>query len=320
MEPGSTATSELISPQMAPGQTSDFKGLYGMACSQRPVMGGPDLCGVNIPDYAQDIMGKLETVNKIKIENQVCCIDSCIFERMRNYQIYTNDGGSRDYLFSAQQFRRSICDDAYQLIYKQGDNIFGAFGYTLGCCCEGKCCCCCCGGAKAKCCDKCCDFSKCKNCCTCHCGLCDPKAYLDVRFTGNMKEVLSTNEGLYVGTVIEPCTPPCVHKLGYANVGGRYLLHESLFSPITNIFCGDALFCGHQLNIMDSKENDKIVGSVVIRKPLCPFWNLNLSFDVTFPSMANGLEKLMIISSVFMYEYIHGLMKSKKKEALVIRV
>lgn len=293
------ASAEGLSPQMASGQ--EYMGLWGMSQYPLPIA-GTDFYAVSAPDYARDIMGKLETVNSILIENVICCMDVLCCEKLRNFQVYNNDGGSKEYLFNAAQHAVPCCTDSYELIYRQGENIFGALGYTLGCC-------------FAACCPP--PICNCKHGCYCPClHLCDPFAYLDFRFVGTMEEALSLNQGYYVSTLIQPCSLPCCTNVTYANVGGKYMVQMNMLSPFTNCCPCTPWTCGVKLSIVDTKNGNAEVGTILAKTPLCPIMNINQNYEITFPQGANSMEKLMIINSVFMYDYVSKLTRAKKNRTI----
>lgn len=233
-------------------------------------------------------------------------------------------------LFIASQDGKTCCSLGYMLLYKLPDStIFGSLGYLLinDCCkcdcCKCECCKCdfCCSCCEQKCCENggcflggCCIYAGCCCCCPepccvggcckmcdCYCfegGCCkEPcceygccpcpdcvRLYLDVRFLNTMEEALDINGGLYVGTVNEPFSC-CNNKFGYHKVGERFELTS----------CG----CTNSLEIFDNKKQ---ACSGSIKWDVCRM-SSKIEYEVNFPEDATAMEKLMILSSFFMFDY-----------------
>ena len=163
------------------------------------------------------------------------------------------------------------------------------------CCKCGECCkdgCCCC--SKDGCCDDCCE----KGCCCCpeYCCYCPgcKTILLDLRFLNTVKEALQVNSGLYVTTLYNPfncfrCSPDFI---GYEKCGEKFALDNKCIS------C-----CNTSYNIIDVKTNEQkeIVGNIRQTKSCC--FDVQ-SFDVDFPKDALPLEKLLIISEIFMLVFL----------------
>ena len=228
------------------------------------------------------------------------------------------------------------CDShGYMLVYRANNIIFGALGYQYNpICCESTgcscncgctCCCCCCGCCLKKCCEGggCCVGGCCTNqgcCCCCEdpccvggcCNFCNcccfeggccrepcwkegccacpnfEKILLDVRFLNTIEEALNRNAGLYVSTIYYPYDCFCINPkyFGYKKCGEKFAIENKCYPK-----------CNTQLNIIDLEKNAN-VGIVQQRKTFCCDVQ---SFDVEFPENALPLEKLLIISEIFMY-------------------
>ena len=166
-----------------------------------------------------------------------------------------------------------------------------------GCCLEGCCCCCedgCCVGGICNCCGCCCFHGGCcvepicpKGCCAC------PnfqKPLLDFRILNTLEEALNTKAGLYVSTLYSPvdCCGCYYKKFGYKKCGERFALE--------NVCCACA---GVQLEILDLLTN-RVAGVAKQFKNICCAVE---SYDVELPKEAFPLEKLLIISEIFMFVY-----------------
>ena len=284
----------------------------------------------------------LGSYTKIKIIcNKKCCGSN--FSSVRSYQVLgINEEGLENSIMTASQEELNCCTEGYMLVYKMNGTIFGTLGYQFnprcnicgmtccdnccscdsccksccsgccdccsnccnngGCCrggcCQGGCCCCCedgcCEGGFCTCCNCCCFEGGCckEPCCKKGCCPCPNWEYilLDVRFLNTMQEALNQNAGLYVSTLYEPfsfcgCNPLFI---GYKKCGEKYILDNKCF-PISNV----------QLAIRDLKTKE-VVGNIMQTKPVCSDVQ---SYDVDFPKDALPLEKLLIISEVFMFVF-----------------
>ena len=186
----------------------------------------------------------------------------------------------------------SICSNSNNCC-KNGGCFLG------GCFAEGGCCClcddeCCVGG--------CCLFCDC--CCfegglchgpTCKRGFCScpncERILLDVRFLNTMEEALDINAGVYVGTLYEPfnCFGLFPSNIGYKKCGERFAI-ENKFCSFTNI----------ELGIIDLKKKEK-TGNIKQTKQFCGEIQ---AYEVDFPKDAFPLEKLLIISEIFMLVFL----------------
>ena len=175
------------------------------------------------------------------------------------------------------------------------------------CCKCGKCCkdgCCCC--STEGCCESCCE----KGCCCCpeYCCYCPSckTILLDLRFLNTIQEALNVNSGLYVCTFYNPfncfrCSPEFI---GHEKCGEKFAIDNKCIS------CYDTKY-----NIIDvrTKENIEIVGNIKQTKTC--FCDVQ-SFDIDFPKDAFPLEKLLIISEVFMLVFLKWDEDSKNRMIL----
>lgn len=181
----------------------------------------------------------------------------------------------------------SCCDDCC----KNGGCCLG------GCCIEQGCCCfcenegCCIGGFCTFCNCYCFEGGCCKEPC-CKFGLCPCPNYqqilLDVRFLNTIQEALTKEAGLYVSTLFTPfdCCGVIPQNIGYKKCGEKFFLDNKCLA------CGDI-----ELNIVDLEKNE--VGGNAKQNKKC-FSGVH-SYDVDFPKNATPLEKLLIISEIFMF-------------------
>lgn len=245
---------------------------------------------------------------------------------------------------TASQEQINCFSEGYMLVYRINETVIGALGYQYnrdccggcscggggGCCencCECKCNCCdcsncckcddCCCCKLCKCCNDCCKCGKCckdgccccstegccENCCEkgccccpeycCYCPSCKT-ILLDLRFLNTIQEALNVNSGLYVCTFYNPlncfrCSPEFI---GHEKCGEKFAIDNKCIS------CYDTKY-----NIIDvrTKENIEIVGNIKQTKTC--FCDVQ-SFDIDFPKDAFPLEKLLIISEVFMLVFL----------------
>lgn len=181
------------------------------------------------------------------------------------------------------------CESCYQ-------NDGGCF--KGGCCTEQACCCC----WENECQDGCCN---CCNCCCCEGGCCkEPccvngccpcpnyeKILLDVRLLNTMKEALIQQAGLYVTTLYSPfdCFGLNPTHIGYKKCGERFILENKCCA------CSNETY-----SIIDSEKKEQV--GFVKQKKTCSF-DVK-SFEVKLPKNAFPLEKLLIISEIFMMSYL----------------
>ena len=287
-----------------------------------------------------NFLQNLGNYNKIKIlcDNQ-SCFNSCHSSKI--YRVFGVNENEKECLLMTASQEEIQCDSkGYMLIYRANNIIFGTLGYQYNpkctCCegcCEGSCCCfecicckctcclctcctncckgggCCLGGCCAQGCCCCCDDGCCiGGCCTfCNCccfdgGCCkEPcckngccpcpnfeKILLDIRFLNTFQEALNFDAGIYVSTIFTPfdCCGINPKYFGYKKCGERFGLENKCFP-----------YCNAELNIIDL-EKKETTGKVQQRKSFC--FDVE-SFDVDFPESALPLEKLLIISEIFMY-------------------
>ena len=168
-----------------------------------------------------------------------------------------------------------------------------------GCCTEGGCCCCCeegcCVGGCFTCCNCLCFANGCCSnpCCKKGCCPCPnyQKILLDVRFLNTMEEALTKDAGLYVTTLYSPVDVcGCFNQnIGYKKCGERFALENKCCS------CNNI-----DLAIMDLTKKEQ-VGNAKQNKTVC--FDVE-SYEVELPKYAHPLEKLLIISEIFMFVYL----------------
>ena len=156
-------------------------------------------------------------------------------------------------------------------------------------------CCCFKGGC---CTEPCCE----KGCCGC------PnyeKPLLDVRILNTLEEAFNMKAGLYVGTLYSPMDRcGCYNKkIGYKKCGERFIMDYACCA------CG-----GVQLDILDM-INNKVSGFIKQIKSCCCDVE---AYEVDLPMDAFPLEKLMIISEIFMFVYCKW-DNSRKDEMIITR-
>ena len=284
-----------------------------------------------------NFLQNLGNYNKVKI---LCDNQSCL-DLFHSSRIYTvlgiNEKGEENILMTASHEEVKCNSRGYMLVYKANDIIFGALGYQLNpICCNMTCCddCCICRCTCCLCCTNCCQGGGCclggcctdqgcccccdepccvGGCCTfCNCccfegGCCkDPcfrngcfacpnfeKILLDVRFLNSNQEALTINAGLYVSTLFTPydCCGFSPKYFGYKKCGQKFAIENKCFPA-----------CDTNLNIIDLEKNEAVVGNVQQSKTFCCSPRI---FDVDFPENALPLEKLLIISEIFMYACEH---------------
>ena len=181
-----------------------------------------------------------------------------------------------------------------------------------GCCIEGCCCCCedgCCVGGCMNFCNCCCFKGGCctEPCCEKGCCGCPnyEKPLLDVRILNTLEEAFNMKAGLYAGTLYSPvdCCGCYNKKIGYKKCGERFIMDYALCA------CG-----GVQLDILDM-INNKVSGLVKQIKSCCCDVE---GYEVDLPMDAFPLEKLMIISEIFMFVYLKW-DNSRKDEMIITR-
>ena len=174
-------------------------------------------------------------------------------------------------------------------------------GCFLGGCCNEQGCCCmcedgCCIGGFCRCCDCCCFEGGCCKAPCCKNGCCPCPEYqkilLDVRLLNTMEEALSMQGGLYVSTLYHPvdCFGTCDSHIGYKKCGERFALNKK-FCPCKEVGLG----------IMDLKKKEE-VGKAFQHKTCLGDVQ---SYDVELPKDALPLEKLLIISEIFMFVFLN---------------
>ena len=106
-----------------------------------------------------------------------------------------------------------------------------------------------------------------------------------------MEEALDINAGVYVGTLYEPfnCFGLFPSNIGYKKCGERFAI-ENKFCSFTNI----------ELGIIDLKKKEK-TGNIKQTKQFCGEIQ---AYEVDFPKDAFPLEKLLIISEIFMLVFL----------------
>ena len=192
-----------------------------------------------------------------------------------------------------------ICE-LCQMLCSNNNNCCKNGGCFLGgCFAEGGCCCLCedecCVGGCCLCCDCCCfkgglchepfckkGFCSCPNC---------ENILLDVRFLNTIEEALNINGGVYVGTLYEPfnCFGLFPTNIGYKKCGERFAIENKCCS-FTNL----------DLGIIDLKKEEK-VGNIKQIKQFCGDVE---NYEVDFPKDDFPLEKLLIISEIFMFVFL----------------
>ncbi len=308
----------------------------------------PDISMLNVKQI--NFLQNLGNYNKIRIlcDNQSCfspCHSSKIFSVLG-----INEKGEESLLMTAAN-EEVHCDSiGYMLVYRANNIIFGALGYqynpicceiSSGCSCGCDCTCTCCACCACDCCTNCCKgggccvggcctnqgcccccedgccLGGCCTCCNCCCfegGCCkEPickegcfscpnweKILLDVRFLNTIEEALNKMAGLYVSTIYTPydCCGICPKYFGYKKCGEKFAVENKCFP-----------YCDTQLKIIDLEKKSN-AGNVQQRKTFCC---APQSFDVDFPENALPLEKLLIISEIFMYSCINFDLKLKNQ-------
>ena len=173
-------------------------------------------------------------------------------------------------------------------------------GCFLGGCClkQGCLCCCddgCCKGGFCTCCNCCCFEGGCcrEPCCDNGCCPCPDfeNILLDVRFLNTIQEALDIPSGLYVSTLYNPfdCCGCIPRNIAYKKCGEKFALDNKLCA-CSNI----------ELGILNL-ENKTSVGNAIQYKSFCSDVQ---SYDVDFPKDALPLEKLLIISEIFMFVFL----------------
>ena len=258
--------------------------------------------------------------------DRIICDTFCRISR--RYQVFgINEKCEEILIMTAKQEMLSCNSLGYMLVYKASNVILGALGYQknpICCCCCPFCDCCCdcfcdcedCGCIncnkcckKGRCCkggfcpeggcccfceDGCCEEGCCDDCfCDCCCnepccekGCCScpnfERFLLDIRFLNTMEEALDIESGLYVSTLYEPlnCFGLCPSRIGYKKCGERFAIKDKCCP------CND-------ISIIDLQKKEN-VGNI---KGLCKY---EPAYEVDFPKDALPLEKLLIISEIFM--------------------
>lgn len=221
------------------------------------------------------VLSALGGLSTAYIENNLpFCRRTCWVTR--NFKIYDNKD-SKNLVFGAVQDRTTCCESGYLLEYKNpSDQIFGALGGHSGC--IGAHCISMCEGMK---------FSF--PCCFKYARCCD------LRFVDSDREAKDKYAGTYVATVTSPI--PCCFlslvcgrpKFDYIHAGDRF----QILGPCCNPF-----WCKVHFDIMD-KTNQTQVGEIDWTYPCCAGTE---SFEVKFPGDATPIEKMMILSVIFMIE------------------
>ena len=168
-----------------------------------------------------------------------------------------------------------------------------------GCCTEQGCCCCCedgcCIGGCCTFCNCCCFEGGCCNdpCCPKGCCPCPDyqKILLDVRFLNTMEEALNMQAGLYVSTLYSPVDIcGCFKKnISYKKCGERFGLDNKCFA--CNSLDLAILDLSNNQQVGNAHQNKSCIGDVE-------------SYDVDLPKGAFPLEKLLIISEIFMFVFL----------------
>ena len=274
------------------------------------------------------------------------------YRPVRSFKVFgINSDGEDNLIMTASQEELYSNSYGYMLVYKSNNFILGTLGYQFnhknncncfkccndislkkffGSCKNCQCCCnecdqnggCCVGGCCTEqgcfcCCEDGCCIGGCCNFCSCCCfdgGCCkEPcckdgccpfpnyeKILLDVRLLNTMKEALNKDAGLYVTTLYAPIDycGIILTDIGYKKCGERFALNCKCCP------CNDA-----QLGITDL-EKKKNVG-LVKQEKICSF-DVK-SYEVNLPKYALPLEKLLIISEIFMFVYLHWDESTKDK-------
>ena len=182
-------------------------------------------------------------------------------------------------------------------------------GCFKGGCCIGGCCCCwedgCCVGGCCTFCNCCCFAGGCCNepCCEKGCCSCPDfqNILLDVRFLNTMEEALTKEAGLYVSTLYSPiticgCGPSYI---GYKKCGERFALEQKCCKCISA-----------DLPIMDLVKKEQVGNA---HQNSCVE-----SYDVDLPKDAFPLEKLLIVSEIFMLVFLNW--DEKEKDQMVLKI
>ena len=287
-----------------------------------------------------DILGGYSKI-KILCKSECC---GAPFRSVRSHQVIgINEQGEENLIMTAAQEEMQCLSEGYMLIYRTNGTVIGALGYQRNSvCCENSCTCCSCG--VGGCCDGCCSCNSCcdcSNCCSCRdcccCKLCDccckcaecckcgecckckegccenccesgccccpeyccycpncKTMLLDLRFLNTVPEAFNMAAGLYVSTLYNPfnclrCSPEFI---GYEKCGEKFAIDNKCFS------CSSVDY-----NIINVKnlENKEVAGNA--RQTKTCFCDVE-SFDLDFPKDALPLEKLLIISEVFMLVFL----------------
>jgi len=114
---------------------------------------------------------------------------------------------------------------------------------------------------------------------------------LDVRFLNTIQEALDIPSGLYVSTLYNPfdCCGCIPQNIAYKKCGEKFALDNKLCA-----------FGNLELGILNL-ENKTPVGNAIQYKSFCSDVQ---SYDLDFPKDALPLEKLLIISEIFMFVFL----------------
>ena len=159
------------------------------------------------------------------------------------------------------------------------------------CCCDDGCC----KGGFCTCCNCCCFEGGCCREPCCDNGCCPCPDYenilLDVRFLNTIQEALDIPSGLYVSTLYNPfdCCGCIPQNIAYKKCGEKFALDNKLCA-----------FGNLELGILNL-ENKASVGNAIQYKSFCSDVQ---SYDLDFPKDALPLEKLLIISEIFMFVFL----------------
>lgn len=222
------------------------------------------------------ILSSLGSLSTAYIENRLpCCRRICW--ATRDFKVYDNKE-SKNLVFGALQDRTTCCEGGYLLIYKNpSDQIFGALGGHSGC--IGANCVAMCEGMKYS-----------FGCCFKYARCCD------LRFVDSEQDAKDKYGGTYVATVTSPipccflsvlCSRP---KFEYIHAGDRFQIQGP---------CCNLLPC-HVHFIIIEKTTQNQVGEIDWNYP-CIGGGIE-SFEIKFPGDATPIEKMMILSVVFMIE------------------
>lgn len=242
----------------------------------------------------------LESFTHIKIESEgsLCSMNCHLCRTNKVYGI--NPTGDKQLIMTAAQESINCKSYGYMLIYRTANNdIFAALGYQKNPDCCGLCMpYCLCLSKKSRC--------ECKNReCECDCDCCKvlPIYLTDLRLLNTKGEAFDEKSGVIASSfynLFELCGFNDDLNLIYKNCGEKYLLQNQ-----------KCWLCDSGIDIINQQTKQKYT-HFVPKENLC---SKAISFDFELPADANPMEKLLIISQVFLYIFHR---KDKGKNDILI--